>query len=170
MDTAVIVGIFTLVGTLAGVAIGASLDYLFREKSRRKERTDLLKEETMDRLTDIGLILQNFSTHIEKLKKKPKKSEEEYLWNEFHETLEKYRISYEELNKSYFRMLRYTKKEPFKELDNIVNELKTFFDLYKKFQIEYRVSKSVVGVKQLETQIEKTSEAITHGIASLARE
>lgn len=155
METGVIVGIFTLLGTLAGVAIGASLDYLFSERGRRRERRDIAQEETMDAITELSEPLAELSYYIRKLKKVSTIPAEKEVLKIISDTLDKSRRCFVKVYKAYFKLSRYIKRGPVREsFSRLFGELKSFLDLLEKFLVEYPKSKRGQLSEQLENQID----------------
>jgi hypothetical protein len=151
MDTEVIVGIFTL----AGVALGASLDYLFSERSRRRERIDIAKEETMDAVNEITIPLVGFSCHLRELKKASTQAKEKEEFENLLEIAGKERRCIMDLYKAYDKMSRYIKKgEPIhKHFSRLFEENYRFLDLATKFVMEYPKSKNSQLSEQLKNQM-----------------
>lgn len=121
METEIIVGIFTLAGALGGITIGASLNYLFLERSRRRERIDLLQEETMDSVNEFIASLLHFRMRIKIFGKAPKKEKMAMLGN-LRKVNSEYVEAFKNLGKSYFKMNRYVKKGTIHEHFSDVNE------------------------------------------------
>ena len=164
METAVIVGIFTLVGTLAGVAIGAILNYWFLERSRRREREDLVREETIDRLNEFYSSLAGIHYCLLQSRKVLTNAEKIALTNIQTGALSRYTKAHGELFKSYFKMKKYTKGGPilksFREFWKEVEVLINLHHLTENY-LNYAEIKDDNLIKQLVDQLEKVYDRYT---------
>jgi hypothetical protein len=165
MDSAIIVGIFTL----AGVAVGAGLNYITGERSRRRERMDLTQEEMMDTLGKLDYTLGDISVDVEQLGKAPTAEKENYYFGDLIGNLPALHDTLGAFYTAQFKIKRYVKSKPIiTSFQKIMDELGLLLNKFDEFRDEYSKSKSVQSCQELQSQIERTLKAINEASVVLS--